>query len=99
MANYIDGLRYKGGGVLITDPSAPRLVVERETYQCCHCNAHFLRPLGKGPKAMCLMCMLPTCGEKACNPCIPFEAKLEAWEGTRRFWRELEISTQHSNEH
>lgn len=81
--------RHLGGYVIIANAEGPD--VEYDTYQCCHCNAHFQREVGKGPKAMCLMCNDPTCGEKACNPCIPFEAKLEAMEGRRRFWKQMEL--------
>lgn len=87
--NPIQGLRNKGGYIVITDPDG--LTIERETYQCCHCNAHYTREVGKGPPAMCLMCMQPTCGRKQCDPCTPFEAKLEAWEGRRRFWRDIDL--------
>lgn len=88
---FIQGLRHKGGYILITDPDVKQEKTEYETYQCCHCNAHFYRQVGKGPPAMCLMCREPTCGRKQCDVCIPFEAKLEAWEGARRFWKQLEI--------
>jgi len=81
--NHIAGYIQIGGPGIITP--------EMETYECCHCNAHFVRKVGKGPPAMCLMCMEPTCGSKPCDVCIPFEATLEAWEGTRRFWKQLEI--------
>ena len=78
-----------GGYMITTDPEAG--VREVDTYQCCHCNRHYEREVGKGPPAMCLMCNDPTCGRKKCDPCIPFEAKLEAMEGRRRFWKSLEI--------
>ena len=87
---YVRG-KYIGGVVLIDDPDIPGGRTEYETYQCCHCNRHYRREAGKGPPAMCLRCNQPTCGEKACDPCIPFEAKLEAMEGRRKFWKQLEI--------
>ena len=75
--SYIPGLRNKGGYIIINDPGADGSpITEWDTYQCCHCNAHFYRIVGQGPKAMCLMCNEPTCGEKGCDKCIPFEAKL-----------------------
>ena len=88
--NYIPGLTNHAGYIVVTDPDGG--VQEKETYQCCHHNGHFARNVGQGPPAMCLMCMQPTCGSKACDVCIPFEAKLEAWEGKRRFWKELDIA-------
>ncbi len=90
MAAYIPGLRNKGGYIVISDNLGGG-VVEHETYQCCHCSAHFFRKVGQGPPAMCLLCNEPTCGTKTCDRCVPFEAKLEAWEGRRKFWKELEI--------
>ena len=86
---YISGLRNRAGYIIITDPAGP--TIEQDTYQCCHCNAHFEREVGKGPPGMCLMCMQPICGKK-CVRCIPFEAKLEAWEGRRRFWKDIDLS-------
>lgn len=86
--NYIPGLRYTAGYIQIMGPDG---LVEMETYECCHHNGHFVREIRQGPPAICLMCMQPTCGSKPCDVCIPFEAKLEAWEGTRRFWKQLEI--------
>ncbi len=87
---YVRG-RYVGGYVIIDDPDAPSGRIEYETFQCCHCNRHYRREAGQGPPAMCLRCNQPTCGKKPCDPCIPFEAKLEAMEGRRRFWKQLEV--------
>lgn len=89
----VQGLRQRAGYVVITDPGAPGGKIEHETYQCCHCNAHFTREVGKGPPAMCLRCMKATCGKKKCDPCQPFEAWLEAMEGRRKLWRQMEIPT------
>lgn len=37
-------------------------------------------------------CNALTCGGDDCSRrCIPFEAKLEAMEGKRAFWRQMEI--------
>ena len=99
MPAFIQGLRNKGGYGIITDPGAKQLVQEYETYMCCHHGGHFYRKPGQGPPAICLRCMDITCGSKPCDVCIPFEALLEAWEGTRRFWKELDIQLDHRNIH
>lgn len=86
--------RHLGGYWVINDPEAAGGKSEGETYQCCHCNAHYDREVGQGPKAMCLMCYAPTCGQKPCDPCVPFEAKLEAREamalGRRRLYDKMQ---------
>ena len=87
----IGGDKLIGGYASITDPDGP--MIEYDTYQCQHCNAHTRREVGKGPKAMCMLCDGPTCGAKKCDwPCVPFEAKLEAWEGKRRFWKSVKLT-------
>ena len=89
---YIPGLRHRGGYAVIT-PMADGVVQEEyDTFQCGHCNSHF-RLAKKGPKeiALCVLCHEPRCRREACQVCIPFEARLEAMEGRRRFWKQLEI--------
>lgn len=44
-------------------------------------------------RGFCFRCMGPTCGQGKCVKCIPFEAQLEAMEGTRRFWNQMEVLT------
>lgn len=89
MPRHNVGTKDIAGYVVIDDPDEG--VREYDTYQCCHCGAHYEREVGKGPPAMCLNCMQPTCGEKRCDPCIPQEAWLEAMEGTREFYHGQEI--------
>jgi len=47
------------------------------------------------PRIFCLKCDRLTCGRQCCDPaiaCVPFEAKLEASEGTKtRYDGEMEI--------
>lgn len=43
----------------------------------------------KRQRGFCFRCMAPVCGEKGCARCIPFEAKLEAAERSKRLWKEL----------
>ena len=47
---------------------------------------------GKRRRGICYRCMGMTCGRPQCIPCIPFEAKLEAIEGSRRFWKQTELT-------
>ena len=49
------------------------------------------RKPGARVRGLCFTCMKPTCGSQKCARCIPFEARLEAMEGTRRFWKELQL--------
>ena len=48
----------------------------------------------KRVRGLCFRCMAPTCGTAECLHCIPWEAKLEAQEGSRRFWKDLELTSQ-----
>ena len=79
------------GCLTITEPDKP--TVERDTYLCCHCQRMVIVVPGSGKRrGWCFMCNKNTCGGKACSAkCIPFEARLEAEEGRRRYWKQLEI--------
>jgi len=56
--------------------------VERETMQCVHCGAHWITAPGSGRRrGFCTRCNGLTCGAEACNPCVPYEARLEIEEG------------------
>lgn len=65
-------------------PSGHILVDNKEvavTLQCCHCDCHFISVKGSGNiRGFCTRCFKITCGAKACDPCIPFEKKLEQIE-------------------
>ena len=51
------------------------------TLQCCHCGKHFISIRGSGKvRGFCLRCKQVTCGDPKCDPCIPFEKKLEIKE-------------------
>lgn len=51
------------------------------THQCCHCGGHFTSVKGSGTRrGFCLKCMRVTCGASECDPCVPFEKKLEMIE-------------------
>ena len=51
------------------------------TLQCCHCGAHFVSVKGsKKVRGFCMNCYKVTCGKKTCDPCMPFEKKLNLFE-------------------
>ena len=45
----------------------------------------------KRQRGFCFRCPGPTCGRPKCIPCVPWEAKLEAQEGSRRFWKQIQL--------
>jgi hypothetical protein len=52
--------------------------------QCPHCGGHFESMPGSGKRrTFCLKCSAVTCGNPACDPCVPFEARLEHAEGAK----------------
>jgi hypothetical protein len=56
-----------------------------DTLQCCHCGAHFVSVHGSGTqRGFCLRCTQVTCGGKACDPCVPFEKKVDEYERGKR---------------
>ena len=79
------------GTIIITAPEAP--TVERDAYLCCHCQRMVVVVPGSGKRrSWCFMCNAGTCGGPACTRrCIPFEAKLEAMEGTRKFYKNMDL--------
>ena len=79
------------GYLTITQPEGP--VVERDTYLCCHCSRMVVVTPGSGKqRSWCFLCNRGTCGGSACaKGCLPFEARLEAMEGTRRFYKKMDL--------
>jgi len=60
------------------------------TMQCCHCNSHYLlRRNSKTKRGYCLNCSQVTCGRPQCDPCTPFERRLEMIE--KRATREMRL--------
>ena len=53
-----------------------------DTAQCCHCGAHFVVVRGSGKKrGFCFgKCKGPTCGRPECDPCVPFESRIDLYE-------------------
>lgn len=52
-----------------------------DTLQCCHGGEHWVVRRGSGiRRGFCMSCQKPTCGKPACDPCIPFEKKLDLVE-------------------
>ena len=74
------GPRPYAGYSIITDPGLQR-PIEQDYLQCGHCNAHYPVQPGSGKtRGFCLVCYRATCGKPECNPCVPFERKLEMME-------------------
>jgi len=82
-------LRRPDGQISITRPDGP--TIERDTFMCGHCQYICVVRVGSGVvRGYCRMCNSPTCGKTRCSQgCTPFEARLEAWEGRRRFHKAL----------
>ena len=86
------GQRGNYGYVSLTSPG--ERLREANSYLCCHCQRMVIVRPGSGRvRSWCLNCSAGTCGGKGCvERCIPFEAKVEAMEGRRRFWKQLELT-------
>ena len=55
------------------------------TKMCVHGGEQFISIRGSGiRRGWCLRCRGVTCGKAACDPCIPFEAKLDYVEARNR---------------
>ena len=82
----------KFGYIIITDPEKAG-AEEHDCYLCCHCQRMVVVQPGSGKlRTWCHMCNAGTCGGLGCiKNCIPFEAKLEAMEGTRKFWKNVKL--------
>lgn len=56
-----------------------------DTLQCVHCGRHWVPLKGSGTRrGWCSACSGVCCGNEACMVCIPYEARLEIMEGTRK---------------
>ena len=56
------------------------------TLQCCHCGGHFVSFRGSGARRVhCGRCNAITCGNPACDACVPFEKWLETVEKTAKW--------------
>lgn len=75
-------LKTPDGYIHIEDPEGPDQ--EFDTFQCCHCQAHFTVIPGSGRvRGFCTRCNHVTCGKPGCDPCVPFEQKLDNMEAGR----------------
>jgi hypothetical protein len=55
------------------------------TLQCPHCGAQFLSVRGSGARrAYCMNCAAVTCGNPACDACLPWEKQMEKQEKAHR---------------
>jgi len=72
------------GSVLISTPFDSDRVVEREMVMCCHCGGHWLWVKGSGRRrGWCMRCSGCTCGQRACDACVPMERQIENMEAGR----------------
>lgn len=54
------------------------------TLACVHCGHHFVSIRGSGKiRGFCLKCYGITCGNPACNECVPFERKIDLYEQSK----------------
>lgn len=80
------------GYATVTSNDDGRLLSERDTLSCGHCNAWFAPDKNKpGTEGgFCLKCMAPTCDRcLARGTCTPFMKKLEAVEKRAVFVRSM----------
>lgn len=57
---------------------------EADTLQCVHCGMHWMVVKGSGRRrGFCTRCAGPTCGQHACDECVPMEQQLENIEAGR----------------
>lgn len=55
-----------------------------DTLSCCHCGTMWVVAPGSGiTRGYCVPCMKYTCGNPACDPCVPYERRLENIEAGR----------------
>lgn len=81
---------YPKGYSVLTDPD--KGVRERDIYSCCHCQRIVEVVPGSGKlRGWCIHCSRPHCGGPRCWVCIPWEAQIEAMEGRRKLWKQMEI--------
>jgi hypothetical protein len=67
------------GWIEVFNPDGTSKVME--TYKCCHCQKHCIVNPGTGKRrGYCMRCNRKTCGDPACDPCHPWQKKLEEIE-------------------
>ena len=72
------------GYVTVQDPTIG--TIERETRTCCHCGKHWIYdPIKSGlgqkhERGFCMKCNGLTCGRKECDPCYPYEERIDDME-------------------
>jgi hypothetical protein len=58
--------------------------ISGETRRCVHCGKHWpYRPGSGTTRGFCTRCSGLTCGSPACDPCVPYEVRIEIMEGSR----------------
>ena len=92
----INGVILDGQPQFEHKPDGAVIVEGREvahTLQCVHCGKHWVSIKGSGKiRGFCLNCKGVTCGAESCDPCIPFEKKLDIKEGKKYPNKQIYIS-------
>ncbi len=74
-------LLHPHGYMSMTDPDGK--ILEADTLQCVHCQAHWRVEPGSGKKrGFCMRCNGPICGPK-CAVCVPSQQQLSNLEAGR----------------
>ena len=73
----MSGLRQTTEGVLIETPIDGSKSTSFATYTCCHCGRVWIPKPGSGiTRGFCTRCGARTCGDPACDVCVPLEQQL-----------------------
>ena len=90
---HLDGgndAAFKGVNDMSALLDGEKATARRSAFLCPHCSRVCVVIPGSGrERGYCFRCSKPTCGAQDCVSCAPFEAKLEAMEGRRRFHKQL----------
>ncbi len=67
--------RRAGGGIIMDG------IQVADTKACCHCGSHWVVKPGSGTvRGFCYGCHDHTCGNPACDACLPMEKRLDLYE-------------------
>ena len=67
------------------------LADEGQTLSCCHCgHTWHVKPGSGTERGWCYHCHLPTCGNKLCDECKPYEEQVRQLEQRYALWRQME---------
>jgi hypothetical protein len=79
----MSGLLRHAEGVEVRTP-AEGPAVRTAVFACCHCGRIWREQKGSGKRrGFCLLCSARTCGDAACDECVPLEVQLSNIEAGR----------------